>query len=131
MANAATPGPAPNRLYVLKNDYEIRYYTTPETFAQGILDYGSDPRLPMEPVVYARVQEAPILEDLQAIVAAEPAPQTPNLFPGMSPQAIFAQHVSLTPLTPQQKAQADAYEKQVKKWRKVVRTKLLEVVKRY
>jgi hypothetical protein len=38
MASGYKDGPPPSHLYVIKNDYEIRYYTTPETYAQALVE---------------------------------------------------------------------------------------------
>lgn len=55
MASGWKEGPAPDRIYVIKDRFEIRYFTSPETFATAIAkDYA--PGGKQELVVYQRCE---------------------------------------------------------------------------
>lgn len=125
MASGYKDGPPPDRLYILKNSYEIRYYTTPETFAQAIVEgytHGG-----AELAVYRRC-ETPPGETIAEILAANPQPDF-NTGSTLNTQQFMFSGISKP--TPQQQAEYKQYEKDCKAWRKRVKALVLAVVGRY
>ena len=103
MASGYKDGPPPSHLYVIKNDYEIRYYTTPETYAQALAE-GYQGEL----AVYRRC-ETPPSADVDAILEAHPMPSTASM---MQRQNVLTLSGIVRP-TPEQQAAYKEYEKQV------------------
>ena len=129
MASGLKEGPPPDRLYVIKNGYEIRYYTTPETFAQAIVDgYTWVPAGMPKPelAVYARCGDSPPAPQVDDILQAHPQPPPPNTQP-----LTLQQQIALLPPTPAQKAAYDQYNKDMKAWRKKIKTLLIPILERY
>lgn len=112
MASGFKSGAPPGRIWAIKNGYEIRYYTTPETIAQAIVDgYVNNGGV----VVCYRLDENPNIAQLQQETPTDPAPPQPRLSGSWPPTA--ADQVLST-----------AYDKELKKWRKRQRARLVEEV---
>jgi predicted patatin/cPLA2 family phospholipase len=122
VASGYKDGPPPAHLYVIKNSYEIRYYTTPETYAQAIAD-GYDGEL----AVYRRCETPPNAQ-VDQIMADNPMP-TLDTGSSLNPQQMMFSGIGKP--TPAQQAAYKQYEKDIKARRKRVKSLLLAVLERY
>lgn len=115
MASGFKEGPPPGHLYVIKNHYEIRYYTTPESYAQALVE-GYQGEL----AVYRRCETPPDAE-IQKVLEAHPrARPLANL---------YALHPNLRSRDQQQSIKE--YEKEDKVRRKTIKQALLKILERY
>lgn len=121
MASGYKDGPPPSHLYVIKSSYDIRYYTTPETYAQALAD-GYQGEL----AVYRRC-ETPPSADVDAILADNPMP-TLDTGSSLNPQQMMYSGISRP--TPAQQAAYKQYEKDIKARRKRVKAALLKILER-
>lgn len=120
MASGYKDGQPPPRLYVIKSDWEIRYYTTPQTFAQAVVDGYADIGSTVL-AVYELREGNPKLK-VQQVMQANPAP--PYTYP------VVAGRGPLDPPTPEQRAYHAEYNAATKAWRKKVKALLVKAIER-
>lgn len=120
MASGFKDGPAPGRIWVLKNEYEIRYYTTPETLAQAVVD-GYDGE-----VVCYRLDENPTVEtEVRQALRIDPADREPR-FPKLS--VPMHPYYGYQNMTAADEKLIEKHKRDVAAWRKRRRAAVIEVL---